>query len=291
MKGLTILFVALLFSSLAPAYFPVWSTGSAQDILYNFGVVPQFEQRKLFKIWRPILDELEQQTQLGFKLVGSPKIPVFEQMYFEGDYDFAYMNPYHMLKANDSQGYLPLVRDGSRKLKGILVVSKDSPVQNIQGIAGKRIAFPAPNALGASLLMRAELAQLHGISIIPHYVKTHSSVYLHVILGLTSAGGGITTTLNAQKPELREKLRVIYETRSINPHPISVHPRVPLAHRKRVRQALLEMAETEKGASLLAKIPIRKMVTATMADYSPINSWGLERFYAPENHPEAKDVD
>jgi phosphonate transport system substrate-binding protein len=288
MKGLTSLYTTLLFASLASVSFLVWS---AEDILYQFGVVPQFEQRKLFKIWRPILDELEQRTQLAFNLVGSPKIPVFEQMYIEGDYDFAYMNPYHILKANDTQGYLPLVRDGSRKLKGILVVLKDSPVQNVQGIAGKRVAFPAPNALGASILMRAELAQLHGVSIIPHYVRTHSSVYLHVALGLTSAGGGLLTTLNVQRPEIREKLRVLYKTRSVNPHPISVHPRVPKAHRKRVQQALLEMASSEKGAALLAKIPIRKLVIANMEDYSPMNAWGLEAFYTPNNRPAAKHVD
>jgi phosphonate transport system substrate-binding protein len=287
MKGLTSLYTALLFTSLASASFLVWP---AEDVLYQFGVVPQFEQRKLFKIWRPILDELEQRTQLGFNFIGSAKVPIFEQMYIEGIFDFAYMNPYHILKANDTQGYLPLVRDGSRKLKGILVVLKDSPLQTVQGIAGKRVAFPAPNALGASLLMRAELAELHGVSVIPHYVQTHSSVYLHVALGLTSAGGGLPATLNIQKPEIREKLRVMYKTRSVNPHPISVHPRVPKAHRKRVQQALLEIAGTKKGAALLAKIPIRKMVTANMEDYSPMNRWGLEAFYVPRNRP-AKDFD
>jgi phosphonate transport system substrate-binding protein len=266
----------LLFTLLCFNLPQVWS---AEEVTYRFGVVPQFEQRKLYRIWRPILDELEQRTGFSFKLVGSPKIPVFEQKYMQGDYDFAYMNPYHCLKAHDSQRYLPLVRDGGRMLKGILVVAKDSPIQKVQELGGKRVAFPAPNALGASLLMRAELATLHGVEVIPHYVQTHSSVYLHVSLGLTPAGGGVTSTLRSQKPEIQEKLRILYETRAVNPHPVSVHPRVPEAHRKKVLDALLEMGQTEKGAALLAKIPIRKIVAASMDDYTPLSSWGLDEFY------------
>jgi phosphonate transport system substrate-binding protein len=287
-KGLATLFNALTFVALTFASPLVWP---AQDIIYRFGVVPQFEQRKLFNTWRSIIDELAHRTGLRFKLVGSSKIPVFEQKYMQGDYDFAYMNPYHILKAYASQGYLPLVRDGGRKLKGILVIPRDSLIQSVRELAGKRVAFPAPNALGASLLMRAELAKLHGVDVLPYYVQTHSSVYLHVALGLTEAGGGVKSTLNLQKPELREKLRVLYETRSVAPHPISVHPRVPKVHRKRVRQALLEMAQTEKGAALLAKIPMHKAVAANLEDYTVMSSWGLEAFYVTENQPAQQETE
>ncbi|MES9991300.1 MAG: phosphate/phosphite/phosphonate ABC transporter substrate-binding protein [Candidatus Thiodiazotropha sp.] len=280
MKGITILFNALVF--VAFTFTPTLSRAQ-QDIVYSFGAVPQFEQRKLFSIWRPILDELERRTGLGFKLVGSPKIPIFEQNYMQGDYDFAYMNPYHILKAYDSQGYLPLVRDGGRMLKGILVVAKESPIQTLQELAGKTVAFPSPNALGASLLIRAELAKLHGLKIHPRYVQTHSSVYLHVALGMTDAGGGVASTLKSQKPELRDKLRILYETRSMTPHPISVHPRVPETHRKQVQKGLLEMAQTETGAALLSKIPMRRAVAASLEDYTPMASWGLEAFYVSDN--------
>ena len=102
-----------------------WASQGHKDAPeYSFGVVPQFEQRKLFRIWRPILDELEKRTGLSFHLVGSPKIPVFEKKYMAGIYDFAYMNPYNILQAYKSQGYIPLIRDGGRVLKGVLVVPR-----------------------------------------------------------------------------------------------------------------------------------------------------------------------
>ena len=142
-------------------------------------------------------------------------------------------------------------------------------------MAGKQISFPAPNALGASLLMRADLSRLHGINIIPRYAQTHSSVYLHVVTGMTLAGGGVTSTLKAQKPDVQKRLRVLYQTRPMHPHPVSVHPRVHVEHRDKVRQAFLDMVETSQGKAPLSKIPIRKVVSATLDEYSPILSWCL----------------
>jgi len=121
--------ICTILTCLRPVYATHIANGGSE---YGFGVVPQFEQRKLFRIWRPVLDEMERRTGLAFHLVGSQKIPKFENKYLEGTYDFAYMNPYHILKVNASQVYLSLVRDGERTLSGILVVQKDSPIQDVK---------------------------------------------------------------------------------------------------------------------------------------------------------------
>lgn len=282
MNGLNNLFFMLL---IAACSYTTPLACSAAEGQYSFGIVPQFEQRKLFRIWRPILDELEHRTGLSFDLVGSPKIPVFEHNYLTGIYDFVYMNPYHMVRAHDVQGYLPLIRDGGRMLTGILVVPKESQIKDIQELSGLSVAFPSPNALGASLLLRAELARLHGVELLPHYVQTHTSVYLHVVLGLTQAGGGVASTLQTQKPEIKEKLRIIYETKAVHPHPVSVHPRVSGEHREKVRLAFLAMAQTEQGSALLAKIPMDKVVTAKLEDYAPLRDWELDELYENAKKP------
>lgn len=252
---------------------------SAAEPTYGFGVVPQFAPRKLVDIWLPILKELEKRTGLKFRMFGSPKIPDFEVAFMAGDFDFAYMNPYHAMLAGEQQGYITLVRDGSRELFGILVVPKDSPIQTIKELDGRKVAFPAPNALGASLLMRAELEVIHGIKVRPIYVQTHSSVYFNVILNKVAAGGGVMRTLRKQKQEIQQRLRILYKTRGVAPHPIVAHPRVPRGHRKAVRQAFLDMARTKKGQALINKIPMRKPVLAQLEEYVDLKKLGLERFY------------
>ncbi|MEM6308395.1 MAG: PhnD/SsuA/transferrin family substrate-binding protein, partial [Pseudomonadota bacterium] len=124
----------------------------------TIGVVPQFEHRRTLETWGPLIGEFETATGCNVTFATMRSIPEFEDGFRTGAFDIAYMNPYHAIIAYGEQGYRPIVRSGRRFLQGVLVVAKDAPIQQISDLNGKKIAFPAPNALGASLLMRAELA-------------------------------------------------------------------------------------------------------------------------------------
>lgn len=249
------------------------------ETTYTIGIVPQFEARKLRLIWKPILDEIEKETGFKFIIRGSPTIPAFENEFNSGKFDFAYMNPYHIMLANKSQGYIPLVRDVGRKLFGILVVSKTSGINSVEDLNGKLLAFPAPNALGASLLLRADLRDKFHIDFEETYVKSHSSVYLNVILGQAEAGGGVQKTFKEQSSSIQNRLKVIYETDKLPPHPIAVHPRVPEGDREKVTQAFLNLGKSEDGKVLLSKIPITNVGPTSMEDYLPLSKLGLEKYY------------
>jgi phosphonate transport system substrate-binding protein len=263
--------LALFFGLVAP-------TSAAEQTL-KFGVVPQFDARRIQSIWQPVLDALEKQSGHHFELIGSPSIPEFEKQFLAGDFDFAYMNPYHLIKAHKSQGYMPLVRDVGRTMFGIVVVRKDSPIQEVKELDGKSVAFPAPNALGAALIPRTEFGETYKINIQPEYVRSHSSVYLNVVTGQTVAGGGVQKTLQKQPANIRDALKIIYETPQVAPHPIAVHPRVDKATRDKVRQAFLQLGNTPEGRELLAKIPMKQVGQATLEDYAPLKQMGLDKYY------------
>jgi len=246
---------------------------------YSFGVVPQFEAKKLRRIWIPVLKQLELKTGFKFKLIGAPTIPAFEKEFLSGKFDFSYMNPFHLLISNESQGYLPLLRDHSKKLQGVLVVRKDSGIDSVKDLNNKTLAFPSPNALGASLQMRAELHDKFNLNITPVYVKTHDSVYLNVYLKQTAAGGGVGKTFNKQKDRLRNMLKIIYKTEPVSPHPIASHPRVPEQDRKIIADAFFDLANSESGQKLLSGIPIKKLGKASLTDYNPLKKMNLKRFF------------
>lgn len=248
---------------------------------YTFGIIPQYGQRQLFEIWKPLLDELQRRTGLSFRLASVPTIPVFQKEFLNGKYDFAYTNAYDLLQANTSHGYAPIVRDRA-PLRGILVVRKDSRINKLSEMNNKVVAFPSPNALGASLLMRADLSRIYRVSISPLYVKTHDSVYLHVVKGLADAGGGVQKTLEEQEKPIQDSLRILYTTRELPSHPIVAHPRVPGKDVEKVRRAFLEMAAAGEGRKLLAKIPMKQPVATSMDDYSMMSDWGLEAFWVEE---------
>ena len=267
----------VMFAMILPGI--VFGQPQTSDPVYSVGVVPQFEVRRILEIWDPILAEVSERAGLKLQLQPVPSIPKFEQALEHGLFDFAYMNPYHLLVANEIQGYIPLLRDTGRTLYGIIVVRKDSAIKSIEDLQGKAIAFPAPNALGAALIPRAEFATKYHIMVKPVYVRSHTSVYLNVFLGRIPAGGGVRSTLNIQDPRIVKGLRVLFETTRTPPHPLAAHPRVPQSVREKVARAFIEFGGTAFGAKLLAQIPIKKIGPAKLSDYEPLRSLNLDRFY------------
>jgi phosphonate transport system substrate-binding protein len=259
----------------------ILSATSALAGTYSIGVAPQFESRRMFAIWQPIIGELEKRTGHQFKLVVPLTVTDFERELEKGSYDFVYANPYHIVRLSQKQAYLPLVRD-KLPLRGILVVRKDSPVRNLKELDGKSLAVPSPNAIGASLLIRADLEHFHGIRMKMVNVKTHSSVYLNVLNGLTEAGGGVEKTLGEQDQPVQDALRVIYTTREMPSHPVAAHSRVDQAAREQVRRALLELAATPAGKALLDEVPMKQPVAASIEDYLVMRKWGLEAYWVGE---------
>lgn len=245
---------------------------------YTLGVVPPFEARKLFEIWRPIALALERRTGHTFRLVTTLPMKEFEQEYLRGRFDFVYMNPYFVARTARTVGYLPLVRD-RLDVRGALVVRKGGPYRSPRDLAGKRVAFHGVNAAGACLLMRAELKDQFGVEVRPVYVRTAPNAALHVAKGLVDAAGVPDQALPLLDRALRDQLEVLHRTAWLPALPLAAHPRVPAADRERVRGALLELGATEEGRALLAKVPLWEPVAATMEEYLAIERLGLDAWY------------
>lgn len=278
---------ALRYMSLMPAVamclmilgaFMLSSRAVANQPTYTFAITPQFEQRRLIATWMPIVQEVEKRTGIRFKLTSMISVPEFEKELAKSTFDFIYCNPYNIIKSAPSPGYIPLVRD-SVPMRGILLTRPDSDISKLSDLEGKTIAFPSPNALGASLIIRAELATLYHINILPKYVKTHSSVYFHVVNGLTDAGGGVEKTLQEQTSAVRDALKIIYTTREFPSLPVAVNPRVPRSDQEKVRNALIELGKTKEGKQLFARVPMQEVVPTSLEDYAPMRAWGLESFW------------
>lgn len=245
---------------------------------YTIGVVPQYEIRQLIDIWNPVIEYLNDNSDSKFVLSPSPDIPTFEKQLSKGLFDFVYVNPFQYLRASRQQGYQAILRDGSRKLQGIIVVNRNGKINKLEDLKEKAMVFPAPNALGASLMVRHELEQIKGIKITPRYVKTHRSVYLQIATGRFPAGGGVESTLNRQSPEMRKRLKIIHYTDELFPHPVVVHPRVNPADIKKFITMIMQLSDSMQGKKLLNQIPINKVTTADHSEYLELDSLNLKRY-------------
>jgi phosphonate transport system substrate-binding protein len=245
-------------------------------------VVPQFTALQIHKDWTPFLERVSRDSGVTLTLKSYPSIPAFEADLLKGVPDIAFMNPYHEVMAKRAAGYLPLVRD-SKFLTGVLLVRRDSPVRTLKDLSGGKLAFPSPNAFGASLYMRALLAEQEGVKVEPVYVKTHSNVFRQVILGDVVAGGTVNSAFQREPAAVTEQVRVIFETPGVAPHPLAVHPRVAEATRKAITSAILKMREDAAAAALLQAVQMAEPVAADYArDYRPLERLKLENYLVVE---------
>lgn len=251
---------------------------SAMQRVYTVSVVPQFPAADIARTWVPILERLGPQVGARFELKVARDIPSFEADVKAGAPDFAYMNPFHQVRAKRAQGYVPLVRD-SELLTGILVVRKDDPMRHLKQLDGQTLAFPAPNAFGASLLIRAQLDEVERVHITPFYARTHTNAYRQTLAGKAAATGGLRATLEREPPEVQAGLRILFETPGAAPHPLSAHPRVPAKVQQAVQAAWLKLAQDSSLRANFQGVPMSQPVRADHArDYAPLERLKLDRY-------------
>jgi len=248
----------------------------AEQRVYTFGIVPQQSPSKLASLWGPLLKNVGDAAGIRLQFATAPSIPVFEQRLANGEYDFAYMNPYHFTVFQSANGYKAVAKARDKRLKGIMVVRKGGAVKTLSDLQGKELAFPAPAAFAATILTQSHLNTLN-IDFTPKYVSSHDSVYRTVAQGLYAAGGGIERTLNNLAPEIRDQLEVLWVSEGYTPHAIAAHPRVDSAVTQQLQQALILMEQSEAGIQLLQGIRIKGWEAANDQDWDDVSGLQLQK--------------
>lgn len=243
----------------------------------RLAVVPQLTPIEMSRYWSPIVDALGQ-SGIPCELVVYPSIASFEAEFLSGKADLVFLNPYHMVMAHRAHRYEPLLHD-ARGLEGVLLVSADGPIERIEQLKGQRISFPAPNAFAASLYIRSVLDVKHHLPFEAHYAQNHRNTLRQVLLGDSMAAGLVKTTLEKEAPEVQQKLRTIYTTPSLAPHPLAVHPRVSRSVRNAITEVLLGLAAAPQTQAHMAGIQMpNPVLTSYATDYAPLERLHIDKY-------------
>ena len=240
---------------------------------YSFGVVPQQSAIHTLETWGPIVEKLSQQTGKKIILKTSPDIVTFQKQLSEGAFDFAYMNPHHYISFHDKSGYNALTKAKDKRIKGILVVSKDSPINSVAQLKGMPVAFPK-GAFAADIMPNAWLKQ-QGIEVDAHYVGSHEEGYKKVSQGMYMASGGVMRTFKAGDEITRGTLKVLWTSDGYTPHAIAVHPRVPAADSSAVQQALVALADDAEGQAMVKALKLKGFEAAQDSDWNDVRALNL----------------
>lgn len=241
-----------------------------------FGIVPQQSAQLLAKNWGPVISAIKADTGLNVVFATAPDIPEFEARLHNGDYDIAYMNPYHYTLFSNSPGYRAIAKAENKKIKGIIVTRQNSPIKTIADLQGRALAFPAPRAFAATMIPLAGLAE-QGITVIPKFVKTHDSVYLTVERGLYEAGGAVVRTYRNMPTDTQNNLRILWESEGYTPHAIAVGPDMSEQTADALRTALIRLKLSEEGQKTLKPLGITGFESANDSDWDDVRSLNISQ--------------
>ncbi|MCL1477501.1 MAG: phosphate/phosphite/phosphonate ABC transporter substrate-binding protein [Marinobacter sp.] len=167
-----------------------------------------------------------------------------------------------------------MVRAKDHSINGIIVIRRESALDDIQDLEGGDLAFPAPAAFAATLIVQSSLKQ-EGVDFRSHFVSSHDAVYRGVAAGRFVAGGGINRTYDALPERIREQLRVLWVSSGFTPHAIAVHPRVPHSTRKALGSVGRDGRPTRRTRAALP-LRITGFVEAQDSDWDDVRSLEID---------------
>lgn len=176
----------------------------------------------------------------------------------EGKFGIGYMGPASYIKLVDKYGKKRLLArqaiNGKPTFQGKILVRRDSPIQSLADLKGKRFAFGDSNSTMSHLVPRYMLIDagvtekdLAGFQ----FLGNHTNVALAVLAGKFDAGG----VKEGVYYKYRERgLRELATTPELSEHLFLVSDSLPESIVKAIREALLDAHNTEQGQKALSNI-------------------------------------
>lgn len=255
-----------------------------QGQVYVFAIHPLHNPVRLFEIYSPLIDYLNRNIPgVTFRLEASRNYEEFEKKLYAREVDFALPNPYQTLNSL-KHGYHVIAKMGDdNKFTGVILVRRDSGINKVTDLKGKKVSYPARTALAATMLPQYYF-QTHGLDVNRDienlYVGSQESSIMNVYEGFVAAGATWPLPWEAfQKEHPKEAggLRVAWETEPLINNGVVVRDDIPAPLAKRVAELLANLHNTEEGRAMLARMPLSRFELADDKRYHVIEDF-LHRF-------------
>ena len=257
-------------------YEPAFSSRPRGAGSFSFAVHPLHNPALLHAIYGPLIDYLNVMIPGSrFRLVASRDYAAFQDRLDSRDFHFALPNPYQAVCAA-GRGYRIFAKmAGDEDFRGLILTRRDSPVEAIADLRGRRIAYPAPTAVAATMLPQHFLHQ-NGVPLAStrtRYVGSMESALESLVLGSSDAAAVWPDPWSKYvraKPERARQLAVRWRTPHLVNNPLVVRDDVPAGLAADLLRALTGLGRSAPGRQLLARMSVAGFEAADDRTYDPV---------------------
>lgn len=281
----SVLFAGVLLCACQPsdqqAYQPVLGKQSpiAQQE-YIIGIHPLHNPQRLMERYGPILAYINRQMpEVQLRLEASRNYDEYDKKLYRARFHFAMPNPYEtVLSLKHGYHVFGKLKDDNL-FRGIILVRRDGGIQQPSDLKGKKVSYPAPSALAATMMPQYYL-QTHGLDVNRDienlYVGSQESSILNVFHGFVAAGATWPVPWHAfqkEHPDQAAKLVVRWQTDTLPNVGWVARGDVPPALVQKFAHALFDLQNSAEGRRLLAALPIDGFEAANDETYRPVRDY------------------
>lgn len=225
---------------------------------------------------KPLEKLLGDKLGIPVKVNVSPDYNTIVEAMASKQVDVGFLTPNAYVLAHDNRKAADLllqaqrygIEDGTGKettdkvnfYKSMILVKKDSPIQKLTDLKGKKIGWQNVTSSAGYVFPAAELKKagvdpdtdVQGITI-----KGHDAAILALLNGQVDAVAVFQDARNTVKkdvPDVFEQTRVIHYTANIPNDTISVRPDMDQAWRDKISQAFIDITKDPEGATIIKDI-------------------------------------
>jgi len=251
------------------------------DPVYIFGVHPLHNPQHLHEVYQPVVDYVNARIS-GARLVleASRNYAAYdEKLLKERKFHFALPNPYQMVQSTEVGYRIFGQMSNEGRFRGLILVRADSGITQVPDLKGKVVAYPAPTALGATMMPQYYL-HTHGLDVRTDvkniYVGSQESSIMSVYLGTSAAAAtwpGPWELFAKSRPEIARDLMVRWETEPMPNNGLVVRDDVPPALAADVARLLFGLWQTEEGRPIMEQVGVPRFDPADDATYQPVRDF------------------
>jgi len=208
----------------------------------------------------------------------APNFNIYTKRAIQGRYDLYLTAPHLAAFLESKYGHKRVVKFSNR-LRGVIVVARDSAYQRLSDLRGKVVA--APDELSVSAML-GEVTFLRNqinpqTDLILKYTPSHNNALHAVALGKADAAiaGLPAFKITTAGSKLKRPLRILSKTHSIPQMMFMTPARVSKSEREKFKQVLLNITNDATGKAFVESVPFGHFSLITDRDMQELSDFVL----------------
>lgn len=267
------------------------SANAQEQEVINFGIISTESSQNLKSDWQPLLDDMSKQVGAEIKpFFASDYAGVIQAMRF-GKVDMAWYGNKSAMEAVDRASGEVFARvvydDGTTGYKSVLIVQKNSPINNVEDMLAnaKTLNFGNgdPNSTSGYLVPAYYVFGKHNVDPKQIFKRTLNANHESNLMAVANGQLDVATfnsngwdMMKERQPEILAKVKMIWESPEIPSDPLVWRSDMPEETKQKVKEFFLNYGATPEEQAILKRLSWSKFQASDNSQLQPIRE--LEAF-------------